>query len=502
MPEVQTALTNLFRALNQIAATAAPLLGQALLALGPVINALAPSVQALLTALGPALSSVIGALGPVLTAAAQALSALAVAVVPVITLLGQLIAASLPILTPMINALTLAIQGLAPIFAQIAGTVGSALLPILTALVTQVMPPLMQVFTEIITAVLPVFAQLLTALQPAINEMSTALLSVVTALAPLLVALAQLIGPLLGALMPVLLPIIQTIGQLASIFANELAAYIQNIVVPALKVVTSLLQGDFHGAFENAKELVKGMINEAIRLFIELPGKIFDAIISLDQKLIEVFGRAIRAGVNWLRDHRSDITDFFSDLPGNILSAIGDLGSLLWNTGKKILEGLIGGVRSKLNDLKGLLNSVTDLIPDWKGPADKDAALLTPAGRSIMGGLMTGIGSQLPALRGQLQGVTAEIAGMSLGTLAGPQLTTTAPALPGSLAAAPVGVPGPALAAPSVPAVQGAPSITIQAININGSFDMASAADRRRIADALVIEIKDALRDYDRGRAR
>jgi gamma-glutamyltranspeptidase len=43
--------------------------------------------------------------------------------------------------------------------------------------------------------------------------------------------------------------------------------------------------------------------------------------------------------------------------------------------------------------------------------------------------------------------------------------------------------------------------ITVQAINISGTFDFSSPASRRAAANAMVAEMKEALRDYDRRRA-
>lgn len=102
--------------------------------------------------------------------------------------------------------------------------------------------------------------------------------------------------------------------------------------------------------------------------------------------------------------------DFVRSIPGRILSAIGNLGSLLYNAGASIIQGLINGVSSMINSLRSKLSFVTDLIPDWKGPEERDRKLLVPAGRAIMQGLQTGIGSEQDSLKRQLAGVTNSIA--------------------------------------------------------------------------------------------
>lgn len=53
-----------------------------------------------------------------------------------------------------------------------------------------------------------------------------------------------------------------------------------------------------------------------------------------------------------------------------------------------------------------------------------------------------------------------------------------------------------------VSSLGGGGGITIEAIHINGTFDFSKPADQKRAAGQLVVAMKEALRDYDRGRAR
>jgi len=62
-----------------------------------------------------------------------------------------------------------------------------------------------------------------------------------------------------------------------------------------------------------------------------------------------------------------------------------------------------------IGSLKRQLQSITSLLPDWKGPADRDRRLLFPSGRLIMQGLSSGIQAQVPDLQRQLRRLTAEI---------------------------------------------------------------------------------------------
>lgn len=103
-----------------------------------------------------------------------------------------------------------------------------------------------------------------------------------------------------------------------------------------------------------------------------------------------------------------------SGIPGDLAASGGNWGSALFHAGSEIISGLIAGIRSKIPDVHSVLSGVTNIIPSWKGPLDKDKVLLTPAGVAIMSGLIGGIESQLPELKRSLTGVSGSIeAGLS-----------------------------------------------------------------------------------------
>jgi phage-related protein len=396
-----------------------PLLAQALGAVLPVITALAPGAQALIGVLGPALTQIVSALAPVLLAAGNAVSAVVIALSPMITLLGTLISTVLPVLTPLLDAVVIIFGQMVPVINTLASMFTSTFVPILNVLISAVLPPLVSILTTITGAVLPVFQQLLVALQPAISTLSTAFVTLVTALAPLLQALASLIEPLLAPLLKIITPIIETVGKLAAIFADELAHVITTIVVPALMVITSFINGDFHQAWDSLKDLVKGVIAEIVRLLSELPFKIIGALGDLGITLLRIFKDAfiqlnMELGVKIL-----DLKDNFHKIPGIIVDALGDLSALLVNAGKQIISGLISGIKSSLGGLGSVLGGVTDFVKEHKGPPERDAILLEPAGRSIMQSLINGIMMERGSLGAELASITAMVSGtsMSLGSV-------------------------------------------------------------------------------------
>lgn len=63
---------------------------------------------------------------------------------------------------------------------------------------------------------------------------------------------------------------------------------------------------------------------------------------------------------------------------------------------------MIGSLRDKFS-------GITNMIPDWKGPPDTDAKLLTNAGELIMEGLISGLESKYGAVKNSLQSFTGDL---------------------------------------------------------------------------------------------
>lgn len=55
-------------------------------------------------------------------------------------------------------------------------------------------------------------------------------------------------------------------------------------------------------------------------------------------------------------------------VPGRIVSALGNVGGLLYNAGKAILQGFLNGLRSIWDNITGFIGSIANWIRDHKGP--------------------------------------------------------------------------------------------------------------------------------------
>ena len=119
------------------------------------------------------------------------------------------------------------------------------------------------------------------------------------------------------------------------------------------------------GLWEGIKSTAIGMW-EGIKSGL---GSIFDGIVTGAQKAWDTMK-------NGVKNLCSGIKGFFSDL-----AKIN-----LWDAGKAILDGFLGGLKSAYNGVKNFIGGIADWIRKHKGPISYDRKLLIPAGKAIMGG--------------------------------------------------------------------------------------------------------------------
>jgi phage-related protein len=116
----------------------------------------------------------------------------------------------------------------------------------------------------------------------------------------------------------------------------------------------------------------------------------------------------------WFTSSKDEVRAFATSLPSTIRDAIGDLGTLLLNAGKNLIQGLINGIKQAIPNLRNALSSITNMLPDWKGPEDKDRKILVPAGEAVMEGFGQGLVNGAYDIRNLLGDFTDGIGGLAM----------------------------------------------------------------------------------------
>jgi phage-related protein len=356
------------------------------------------SIGGLLGDLGAGLGGFIQGLSSGMGEAAGVFDSLGGVVKTILPVLGQLMGQMLKVAGPILAKL---LDGLSPVIEML----GQALGPIIEAL-GPVLGALVDAFLALVQAVMP--------LVPPIMQLVVALLPALTPILQALIPMFGAFGEIVKALVPIITPIIALVGELAGILANQLAAFIETVIVPALKMVAALLRGDFSQAFEYAKQALSGALDFIVSMFTEFPGKIIQAIGPLAGMLWNAMKAASLRMLIAIQQGISDLVAKVKRIPQMAKDAVSGIGATLLNAGKELIRGFIRGISSMIGNVKSTLGDLTSRLTSWKGPESLDRKILTPNGQMVIGGFMKGIDKATPGLRSQLQGLTSDLPGMAM----------------------------------------------------------------------------------------
>jgi phage-related protein len=355
-------LAGLLPQLVQLWTTASPL---ALIfgALAPIIPQLATTLgqlgATLAGALGTALATIVPAIGQLATSVGGVLSTALIAIMPIVVQVATLLA----------GKLSETIATLTPIIVEIASVLGTVLGSVMTAL-SPIITMIAETFGQVLTAVSPLVGALVPLISAALQLISPLLQLVGAILPPLIQVLSAVLQPVLALVAPIASLLVPIVSQLANVL-TFVANIISTVLTGAINVFTALLAGDFAGAMQASQDTFNGVWS-AIQSFFQ--GTI-DNIVGVVQGLVGVFtgvwdnvvGAAERFAGS-IAGKISGVIQFFRDLPGNLLSAIGNIGSLLFSVGENIIQGLMDGINNMAAGLAdAVLKPIQDAVNGVKG---------------------------------------------------------------------------------------------------------------------------------------
>lgn len=189
---------------------------------------------------------------------------------------------------------------------------------------------------------------------------------------------------------------------------------------------------------------------------------------------------------------------FFGGLPGRVMGAIGNFGSLLYNSGRDLINGLLNGAGSLLSNIG---NFFLDKVPGWiKEPFKKALGIHSPStvfagfGRNTVQGLVNGINGARGLISNAMGSVSSAVSS-GLSVTAKPTITMN----PGD-GSDPEFSPGPsggngggAGAAVSVPVSTGQGQPTVQ-VNVTVQGNIIGMSGVRELAITLAKELENAMK--------
>lgn len=145
-------------------------------------------------------------------------------------------------------------------------------------------------------------------------------------------------------------------------------------------------------------------------------------ISGLATKVSDFFGKiayyiqsGFGAAIDWVTKKWSDFTDWLSAKVAGIVHFFQGIPDDLANIGRQIMNGLKEGLQWGWDHtVKPILDWITNQIPSWKGPEERDRKLLEPAGQAVMEGFGKGLTQGANQLRDMLGNFTNSIGDVGL----------------------------------------------------------------------------------------
>lgn len=219
--------------------------------------------------------------------------------------------------------------------------------------------------------------------------------------------------------------VISFIGSLVWSFLKAIWTSVSNDVSAAWNFVVAIIQGVW--------DFILGILKAAI----DKMASAINGISKIVSKVGEFFGQLKAAAEGGI----GSLWAFVSGIPGRILSALGNIGSTLYNSGKAIIQGLIDGIVNMAGNVKdavnGVLKKARDLLPfspAKEGPFSGKGWTMY-SGRAMMIDLANGIlrsrAKVQDAMSGLLGGannsLSLAVAGVAPATLAGAPAFASSP---------------------------------------------------------------------------
>lgn len=205
---------------------------------------------------------------------------------------------------------------------------------------------------------------------------------------------------------------------LSDVIVGLITLFFGLVVVGTILAATIVRVRDFLVSFyQSIPERVRDAVRSIADFFRALPGQAMSALSGLGTQLQSLALAGMALLLVGVKTGAENTIAYLASLPTLLVEALGDLGGLLFDAGASLLQGFLDGVGSMFESVKGKLGELTGLLPDWKGPPERDATLLRNAGELVIKGFLDGLESGYHDIEASLSGLTG---GLTVSAMAGP----------------------------------------------------------------------------------
>ncbi|GGW41380.1 hypothetical protein [Streptomyces xantholiticus] len=272
---------------------------------------------------------------------------------------------------------------------------------------------------DLVDNVLPLLKEAFIQLAPVIRELGPPIRDFINKIGPELLPLMRELGPILVDLavilreqMPFAIKLATAAIQTLTFVLGIVRWVLHNLVVPALRLVSQILNSKYVEAIAAASRETSAKIGVMARRFEEFRSSVSGVVRVAALKIagfvgsVAGFGRRVAGTVG-------NMIGMFQRIPGELRRAFGGLGSMLWNSGRALIGGFIGGILSRISEVASAASRVVaaarsyfPFSPAKKGPFSGTGWTLY-SGRAISEALAAGIRSREGVVSSAVSGLMA-----------------------------------------------------------------------------------------------
>ena len=364
--EGMTTLTDFFSMMAGAVDAVLPIVGQLgniiLTTLAPAfvqtVEALAPFVQMLLESLKPALDS----LAPVLPVVAQAI--------------GEGITAMAPLLPVVAQAIADILLAVAPLIPQLAELATEILIPMIPTIATMI-----EGFAKIIEILIP--------MAPAIMGVVGAFVVLANPIGAVVAAVGLLVGALVNH-WPEIENFFSDLGQSisdgfsrfgewlsgvgdtivtgfnnATSAAGDTISGFWNTTTSVFQIAGEQISGFTSAAWESVKEHFHQGVSIGLDTVAGFAGTIGDTFYRIKDVLTGTFSKAWSDLKEAASNGVGGILDYVGSIPSRSLEALGNIGKILFDSGKALIRGFIDGIKRMIGNVKDAAADVVQAARDF-----------------------------------------------------------------------------------------------------------------------------------------